>query len=206
MAASLLSAVALVGLSACGGAEPLPAVTVTVWVDPPAEAATDPAPEATAEAPPMTTTEPTVPVTMAAGHQRGAVTSYEQARDHFARADRSVERASFRSPSGNIYCRLGPDFAACEVREGRVDPPVDGLCTDDEADDVGRLELVAGEVSPVCNTDSIRDPKAPKLAYGRIARVTGLDVTCLSEEWGVTCVDPRSEHGFFIARGSFTTF
>jgi hypothetical protein len=60
--------------------------------------------------------------------------------------------------------------------------------------------------SRVCNTDSIRDPKAPKLAYGRTARVPGLDVTCLSEEWGVTCVDPRSEHGFFIARGSFTTF
>jgi hypothetical protein len=36
--------------------------------------------------------------------------------------------------------------------------------------------------------------------------VPGVEVTCLSEESGVTCVDPNSEHGFFIARGSFTAF
>lgn len=206
VAASLLTAVALVCLSACGGPESLPAATVTVWVDPPADAAADPGADSTPEPATTTTTEPTVPLAIRAGHQRGAVSSYEQASEHFDRARRSVELASFRSPSGNIYCRLGPDFAACEVREGRVEPPVDGICTENQADDIGRLELVAGEASPVCNTDSIRDPKAPKLAYGRIARVTGLDVTCLSEEWGVTCVDPRSEHGFFVARGSFTTF
>ena len=92
------------------------------------------------------------------------------------------------------------------VEEGRIEPPVDGICAGGQADDVGRLELVAGEVTPVCNTDSIRDPEARKLAYGRIARLPGVDVTCLSEEWGVTCVDPLSEHGFFIARGTFTTF
>ena len=92
------------------------------------------------------------------------------------------------------------------MQEGRVEPPVDDICTGSDADDVGRLELVAGEVTPVCNTDSIRDPEARKLAYGRIARVPGVEVTCLSEESGVTCVDPDRERGFFIARGSFTTF
>ena len=134
------------------------------------------------------------------------VLTYEEAQEHFEDAGRSVEVAAFRSPSGNIYCQLGPDFAACEVEEGRVEPPVDAICSGSEAEDVGRLELVAGAVTPVCNTDSMRDPEARKLAYGRIARVPGVDVTCLSEESGVICVDPNSERGFFIARGSFTTF
>lgn len=197
------AALSLGGLTACGGAEPLPAATVTVWVDPPVDPASRSTPE---EATPTTEEEPTVPAMLRAGHLNDAVLSYEQAQEHFEDAGRSVEVAAFRSPSGNIYCQLGPDFAACEVEQGRVEPPVDGICTGSDADDVGRLELVAGAVNAICNTDSIRDPKAPKLAYGRIARLPGVDVTCLSAEWGVTCVDPNREHGFFIARGSFTTF
>ena len=190
-------------LTACGGAEPLPAATVTVWVDPPVEPASQ---STSAEARPTTEEEPTAPATLRAGHLRGAVSSYKEAREHFEDASKSVEVAAFRSPSGNIYCQLGPEFAACEVEEGQIEPPVDGICAGSEADDVGRLELEAGAVTPMCNTDSIRDADARKLAYGRIAQVPGVDVTCLSEEAGVTCVDPNSEHGFFIARGTFTTF
>ena len=196
-------ALSLVGLTACGGAEPLPTATVTVWVDPPVDPASQSTPD---EATPTTEEKPTVAATLRAGHLNDAVLSYEQARESFEGASKSVEIAAFRSPSGNIYCRLGPDFAACEVEQGRIEPPVDGICAVGEANDVGRLELVAGEVTPVCNTDSIRDSEARKLSYGRIARLPGVDVTCLSEEWGVTCVDPNTEHGFFIARGSFTTF
>ncbi|WP_353510488.1 hypothetical protein [Intrasporangium sp.] len=199
-AAAVLS---LVGLTGCGGPEPLPAATVTVWVDPPVEAASQSTPEAT----PTTSQETSpVPVSLRAGHLNDAVFSYDRARELFDNAGRSVEIAEFRSPSGNIYCRLGPDFAACEVEEGRIEPPADGICARGEANDVGRLELVAGAVTPVCNTDSIRDSEAKKLAYGRVARLPGVDVTCLSEEWGVTCIDPNKEHGFFLARGSFTTF
>jgi len=197
------AALSVGALTACGGAEPLPAATVTVWVDPPEDPASQSTPE---QATPTTEEEPTIAATLRAGHLNDAVSSYEQAQEHFEEADKSVEVAAFRSPSGNIYCQLGPDFAACEVEEGRVEPPVDGICPDSDADDVGRLEIVAGAVTPVCNTDSIRDPEARKLAYGRIAEVPGVDVTCLSEESGVTCVDPNSEHGFFIARGTFTTF
>ena len=201
--ATAAAALSLVGLTACGGAEPLPAATVTVWVDPPVAPDSQSTPE---EASPTTSEETAAPVTLRAGHLDDAVTSYEQARESFDEAGRSVEVADFRSPSGNIYCRLGPDFATCEVEEGRIEPPDDGICAGGEATDVGRLELVAGAVTPVCNTDSMRDPEAKKLAYGRIARLPGVDVTCLSEERGVTCIDPRSEHGFFIARGTFTTF
>lgn len=201
---AVAAAALTLGLSACGAAEPLPAATVTVWVDPPADPASQRTPE---EATPTTSQEqPTAPATLRAGHLKNAVFSYEQAQEYFEDAGKSIEIAAFRSPSGNIHCRLGPDFAACEVEEGRIEPPVDGICAGGQAGDVGRLELVAGEVTPVCNTDSIRDPEARKLAYGRIARLPGVDVTCLSEEWGVTCVDPLSEHGFFIARGTFTTF
>jgi hypothetical protein len=196
----------MLALAACGGPEPEPAATVTVWVEPPAEAeaeSNEPAEVPTTE---PTSSRPEIPVELAAGHLRGAVRSYEQAREHFEDAQGAKELAAFRSPSGNIYCQIGPDQAACEVREGRIEPPLGGLCGEDGAGDVGRLELAEGAVTPVCNTDSIRDSRAPKLAYGRIARLPGADLTCLSEEWGVTCVDPRSEHGFFIARDSFATF
>ena len=202
--AIVLGVVAVLALSACSGVRPGPAATVTVWVDPAPGAEPTASPETPSAEP--TSSQPEIPVALTAGHLRGAVGSYEEARHHFDNARRTMELAAFRSPSGNIFCRIGPGQAACEVREGRVGPPIAGLCGESTAPDVGRLELAEGRVTPVCNTDSIADPGAPKLAYGRRATVPGVEVTCLSEESGVTCVDPATEHGFFIARGSFTTF
>jgi hypothetical protein len=202
--AIVLGVVAVLALAACSSERPGPSATVTVWVDPAAGAETTASAETPSAEP--TSSQPEIPVELTAGHLRGAVRSYEEAQQHIDDARRSEELAAFRSPSGNIFCRIGPGQAACEVREGRVGPPIDGLCGESAATDVGRLELAEGRATPVCNTDSIRDPGAPKLAYGLRATVPDVEVTCLSEESGVTCVDPATEHGFFIARGSFTTF
>lgn len=199
----MLGVVAVLALGACGDVRPEPAATVTVWVDPP----TEPAPTTPqAPSPEPTTSQPDLPMELAAGRLRGGVRSYAEAKQHFDAARRSEELAAFRSPTGNIFCRIEPGQAACEVREGRIEPPVAGLCGEGPATDVGRVELAAGRAVPVCNTDSIRDTSAPKLPYGRSAAVPGVAITCLSEESGVTCVDPDTEHGFFIARGSFATF
>lgn len=201
-----LGLAAMLALSCCGATEPTPAATVTVWVDPPTQAPPAAPPSESSPAPSTSTSAPTPPTPLTAGHLRHAITSYAQAEEHFGEAESSKQYISFTSPSRNIYCTIASSGAACEVREGRVTPPVDGICPADGPTDVGRLELGPAIATPVCNSDSIREADAPKLAYGRRAEVPGTDIRCLSEEWGVTCVDPRTQHGFWIARGSFATF
>ena len=198
-----LGLAAVLGLSSCGATEPTTAATVTVWVDPPAPT-TASTPTSQTSATPTPTTS-TVPTRLTAGPLKDAITSYAQAQERFDGV-KSKRYSSFTSPSRNIYCIFDSSGAACEVREGRIKPPVDGICSADGPSDIGRLELVAEGVTPVCNSDSIRAADAPKLPYGRMAEVPGSDIRCLSEESGVSCIDPRSQHGFWIAKGSFATF
>jgi len=200
-----LGLAAVLGLSSCGATEPTTAATVTVWVDPPAPTTASTPTSQTSATPTPTTSTPTLPTRLTAGHLNGAITSYAQAQERFDGV-KSKRYNSFTSPSRNIYCIFDSSGAACEVRDGRIKPPVDGICTADGPSDIGRLELVAEGVTPVCNSDAIRDADAPKLPYGRMAEVPGSEIRCLSEESGVSCIDPRTQHGFWIAKGSFATF
>ena len=59
---------------------------------------------------------------------------------------------------------------------------------------------------PVCNSDTIRQGTAATLAYGVRTGPSLGSVACLSEEFGMTCVDEASRHGFFLARDTFVTF
>jgi len=211
-AASVATAVALaVLLAGCGATDtPTGRPTVTVYVDPPAGKATAARPAAT----PARTVRPqpspsAVPTRLAVGPQRKGPHSYAEAR---ARIEAASPAASvtdhFTSPSGNIVCNLGGAplaMAACEVGKGRVDPPLASICPPDGPKDIGRIELDESGAFPVCNSDTIREGGEPRLAYG--SRTASLDpVACLSEEFGVTCVDASTRHGFFIARGTFVTF
>ena len=74
------------------------------------------------------------------------------------------------------------------------------------ATDVGRVELTAAGAKPICNSDTIRTPGAPKLAYGKRWTPTGTSFSCLSEEAGMTCVDSKTKHGLFIARATYATY
>ncbi|MBC9821994.1 hypothetical protein [Terrabacter sp. MAHUQ-38] len=204
------AAVALV--AGCGATDiPSPRPTVTVFVDAPG--ATRAAGAGASRASSVGTVQPqdspsSLPTALAAGRQRGAPHSYAEAR---ARLDAAPPTAGvtdgFQSPTGNIRCTLGgsPSLAACEVKKGRIDPPVPSICPPDGPEDIGRIELKASGAFPVCNSDTVGQADEPKLPYG--ARTASADpVGCLSEEFGVTCVDASTQHGFFLARDTFVTF
>ncbi|GAB2746485.1 hypothetical protein UB45_02335 [Terrabacter sp. 28] len=198
-------------VAACGTDIPSTRPTVTVFVDAPAGTRPSaPAPTATSARTVNPQPSPSgVPTQLAAGRQRGAPHSYAEARARIVAAPSAASVTDrFVTPSGNIVCNLGGapmPVAACEVRSGRVTPPLPSICPPDGPKDIGRLELERTGAFPVCNSDTIREGGEPKLPYG--SRTASLDpVACLSEEAGVTCVDSGSRHGFFVARSTFVTF
>ena len=208
----VVTALAVVALLAgCAAMDiPTPRRTVTVLVDPPS-----PPPSAstgrtatTGSAGQRPPSRP-VPTALAVGRQRGAPHSYAEARarvDAASPAEGVTRR--FRSPTGNIVCALGGSsrlLATCEVEEGRIDPPLRSICPPDGPQDIGRIELGESGAVPVCNSDSIRRGGEPRLPYG--SRTASVDpVGCVSEEFGVTCVDASTRHGFFLARDTLVTF
>lgn len=206
--AALVGAVAgMLALSACGSpTASTSAPTVTVWVDetgpgtPSASSTSTPVPTVTAEQP--------APTTLAVGRLRGAPRGFAEASGRVTGAPPAKEvTGRFVSPSGNIFCAASADRAgyACEVAQGRAAAPA-GVCPAGGPTDVGRVTLGAAGAAAVCNSDTVRTAGAPKLAYGRSMSLPGTGVGCVSEEFGVTCVDSRSKHGFFLARDTFATF
>jgi hypothetical protein len=115
----------------------------------------------------------------------------------------------FQSPTGNLTCSTSGApgvLVTCDVAKGRSDAPAAAPCPAGGPSDIGRLELTAKGARPVCNSDTIRQGRAATLAYGVRTGASLGSVVCLSEEFGMTCVDMTSRHGFFIARDTFVTF
>ena len=194
-------------LASCGATDiPAPRRTVTVTVDAPA-ASSGGAPATSTPAPTASATSAAVPTALAVGKQRGAPKSFAEAKGRIDAAKPAASGgAAFRSPSGNIVCRRGAGPAvSCEVREGRIKPPLPTICPEGGAKDIGRIELGAAGARPVCNTDTIRTGSEPPLGYGSRTQPSGT-TACLSEKTGMTCIDEAGRHGFFIARNSFVTF
>ena len=190
---------------------PTPRRTVTVTVDAPG-AATQASPTSvpTVTATPTTpATSTAAPMTIAVGRQRGAPHSYDEAKQRIDGATPADVGSVFQSPTGNITCSsAGGEGVAvtCDVAKGRSDAPASAPCPAGGPRDIGRIELTAAGARPVCNSDTIRQGAAATLPYGvRTGRSLG-SVACLSEEFGMTCVDDASKHGFFLARDTFVTF
>jgi hypothetical protein len=209
LVATAVFVVALVG--GCGATDiPTPRRTVTVFVDPPGATSSSSTSRSATVQPVEPSSSPSGPPTaLAVGRQRGAPHSYAEAKariDGAAPATGVTDR--FRSPTGNIVCAAGGSprpVASCEVEEGRIDPPLPSICPPDGPKDIGRIEIGESGAVPVCNSDTIREGGEPELPYGSRTAATGA-VSCLSEEFGVTCVDSSTQHGFFLARGTFVTF
>ena len=116
--------------------------------------------------------------------------------------------ASFQTPSGNIGCIWSaasagePAFLRCDIRSRlRPKPPAPGNCDLDSGDS---LELTpTGRTIVLCHGDTALDPRAPKLAYGRIFVRTGF--RCVSRITGLTCTN-AARHGFFLSRERWTRF
>jgi len=204
-------AVAAVTLSACGITDlPTPRRTVTVTVDAPGGAPTSATPAPTVSATP-TAAPPSsaVPTSLAVGRQRGAPHSFDEAKARIEGAASADVGSVFQSPTGNITCSTsgGPGVVmTCDVAKGRSTAPASARCPEGGPSDIGRIELTAEGARPVCNSDTIRQGTAATLAYGVRTGTSLGSVACLSQEFGMTCVDEATGHGFFIARDTFVTF
>jgi hypothetical protein len=212
VAAACVGSVAVLALSACGMTDiPAPRRTVTVTVDAPGGATGTsqtavPTVSATPTTPPSSTAAPT---SLAVGKQRGAPHSFDEAKQRIDAATPAEVGSIFQSPTGNITCttRGGPGVVmTCDVAKGRSAAPAAAPCPPGGPSDIGRIELTTGGARPVCNSDTIRQGAAATLAYGVRTGPSLGSVACLSEEFGMTCVDEASRHGFFLARSTFVTF
>lgn len=100
---------------------------------------------------------------------------------------------AFRSPSGTIGCVYyrdpsTPAFVRCDVRG---------------TGDRGWRVKNTGRARRIHATDTVLDPRAPVLAYGK-SRDFGR-IVCTSRRSGMTCRN-RDRHGFRLSRQRQTLF
>ena len=137
----------------------------------------------------------------------GIPRTYDAAVQHIKNAEGLLNLRRFVSPSGNIYCALAvPGMPpACELNAGSIKDP--DACGDNPVSKyVGRIEFHRGRAVPVCNTDTIRTPRAKVLGYGSADHVPGTNIECIMETIGVTCINLRRTEGFFLHRGEYVIF
>ena len=102
-------------------------------------------------------------------------------------APASAALRTFRSPSGNLGCMFYSDAQTprqvrCEWRGGN-----DRAVTLTERGKGKRIKI----------TDTVLDPKAKVLAYGKTTKFGSL--RCTSRSTGITCRSTRSSHGFVVS-------
>ena len=107
----------------------------------------------------------------------------------------------FRSPSGNIYCSLAADGAACDISDYTYQPPPSPECGK-HISWGSRFTLPPGKPAAMeCHGDTLRVPGEPTLSYGQT--VSAGTITCVSEQSGMKCTDSSSGHYFRVSRDSY---
>jgi hypothetical protein len=109
----------------------------------------------------------------------------------------------FHSPSGNIDCLVYKDQARCDIRQHEFRAPARPKRCDLEWGSsiaVGKSSKHGGFA---CVGDTVRDPSAKSLPYGKSIRAGGM--RCTSRTDGVRCANAAG-HGFLIARRSYKLF
>ena len=94
---------------------------------------------------------------------------------------------SFRSPSGKLGCAFYSD----------TETPRQVRCEWEGGDDHAVTLTETGKGKRIKITDTVRDPKARKLAYGKTTTFGSL--RCTSRTSGITCRSTRSSHGFSVS-------
>lgn len=115
-----------------------------------------------------------------------------------------VHVSTFQTPSGNIGCMIIGGVARCDIEKRSWPlPPRPSSCP--EFVDFGQgLELgTSGAARLVCAGDTVREPKASKLAYGDATQIGAFQ--CISEQSGLTC-ERAHHHGFFLSIQSYRVF
>jgi len=101
----------------------------------------------------------------------------------------------FHTPSGNIGCEVGESAARCDILSWTYAVPA--VPTDCNGDWGTGAEVAVGSSAALrCNYDTVGGQGDP-LDYGHAVRVG--QVTCLSQESGVTCRTDDG-HGFLLSK------
>ncbi|MEQ3539434.1 hypothetical protein WHI96_11420 [Pseudonocardia tropica] len=109
--------------------------------------------------------------------------------------------SGFRSPSGNITCRIDGAETRCDTRTRAWSPPDDPACTFRSGTG---LVLRAAGAGPSCGGERVRARGTAELGYG--THLTRGDVTCVSRRTGVECRDARTGHGFATSREAYRIY
>jgi hypothetical protein len=103
----------------------------------------------------------------------------------------------FRSPDKNVDCYIDRTAARCDIRERDWDPPPrPEWCQLDYGH--GLLVHVKGRGHFLCAGDTVRNPTARVLRYGR--SIERGRFRCTSKRSGMKCVNQRNGHGFKLSK------
>lgn len=110
-------------------------------------------------------------------------------------------RFDFRSPSGNIICRMDSEGALCGIGEFDYTFPPDPTC---QLSGYGQFFSVgqSGKAELACADGLPAPPDSPILQYGQFAR--SADFECGSSQMGVYCENRRTGHGFAVSRERYS--
>lgn len=112
---------------------------------------------------------------------------------------------AFVTPTGNIVCWVddAADQWGCLIKERTYAEPAGAeKCLQDFGN--GFSSVQGGALMPLCRGGVITAAETgggAVLPYGQALTVG--DVTCGSEEDGVTCLDQSSGHGLFLSRAAY---
>jgi hypothetical protein len=107
-------------------------------------------------------------------------------------ADKPVR---FQLPSHQIACWSDRTFVRCDILDPEHKPKRPASC---ELDYGHAFELTrTGRGHRICAGDTVLDPKAPVLRYGKSKRFGSF--TCRSRRSGLRCTNRRG-HGFELSR------
>jgi hypothetical protein len=114
----------------------------------------------------------------------------------------------FRMPSNNIFCMYVSSksprakYLRCDIMSGLRPKPSSKGCIEGERG-VSVSMNVKGKAKYTCASDTVYNPKAKKLKYGKTWRKGGF--VCKSKKTGLKCTN-RSRHGFFLSRARSRRF
>ena len=108
---------------------------------------------------------------------------------------------NFQSPSGNIFCILDSNGAACDVRDHAYQLPRPPECAQMLAWG-DRFTLDVGKPAAItCHGDTLQVPGESTLNYGQTQSAGTL--SCQSQPSGIKCTDSKTGHYFRAARDSY---
>lgn len=110
-------------------------------------------------------------------------------------AQAAAEPVRFQLPSHHIACWSDRTFVRCDILDPDHQPKRPASC---ELDYGHAFELTrTGRGHRICAGDTVLDPKAPVLRYGKSKRFGSF--TCRSRRSGLRCTNRRG-HGFELSR------